>query len=112
MLFQSYHCLFSITSAAATIGTAGVPQAGLVTMVIVLTAAGFPTDDVTIILAIDWLLDPFRTAVNVLGDAFGAGIVEHLSRRELDAVNHADDMDKLPDVPDGISNMTFIEERL
>lgn len=56
--------------------------------------------------------DRLRTAVNVLGDAFGAGIVAHLSRRELDASNDVDDLDKLPDVPDGISNVTFIEERL
>ncbi|ESO88194.1 hypothetical protein LOTGIDRAFT_71933, partial [Lottia gigantea] len=73
----------SITATAAAIGAAGVPQAGLVTMVIVLTAVGFPTEDVTLILAIDWLLDRFRTAVNVLGDAFGAGIVAHLSRGDL-----------------------------
>lgn len=46
----------SITSTAAAIGAAGVPQAGLVTMVIVLTSVGFPTDDVAMILAVDWLL--------------------------------------------------------
>jgi len=46
----------SITATAAAIGAAGVPQAGLVTMVIVLTAVGFPTDDVALVLAIDWLL--------------------------------------------------------
>lgn len=73
----------SITATAAAIGAAGVPQAGLVTMVIVLSAVGFPTDDVAIILAVDWLLDRFRTSINVLGDAFGAGIVAHLSRREI-----------------------------
>ena len=48
--------LTSLTATAAAIGAAGVPQAGLVTMVIVLTAVGFPSDRVGLILAIDWLL--------------------------------------------------------
>lgn len=47
---------FSITATVASIGAAGVPNAGLVTMVIVLTAVGLPADDVTLIVAVDWLL--------------------------------------------------------
>lgn len=73
----------SLTATAAAIGAAGVPQAGLVTMTIVLTAVGLPIDEITLILSVDWFLDRFRTAVNVLGDAFGAGIVEHLSRNDI-----------------------------
>eukprot|EP00069_Balaena_mysticetus_P016292 bmy_09761T0 len=77
----------SVTATAASIGAAGVPQAGLVTMVIVLSAVGLPTEDVTLIIAVDWLLDRFRTMVNVLGDAFGTGIVEKLSKKELEHVD-------------------------
>ncbi len=52
-------------------------------MVILLDAIGLPAQDVSLIIIIDWLLDRFRTAINVLGDAFGSGIVEHLSKKEL-----------------------------
>ena len=47
----------SITATAASIGAAGIPQAGLVTMVMVLDTVGLPADDVALILAVDWLLD-------------------------------------------------------
>ncbi|KAL3868596.1 hypothetical protein ACJMK2_041397 [Sinanodonta woodiana] len=73
----------SLTATAAAIGAAGIPEAGLVTMAIVLTAVNLPVEDITLIIAIDWLLDRFRTTVNVLGDAIGAGIVEKLSIDDL-----------------------------
>lgn len=47
---------FSVTATAASIGAAGIPQAGLVTMVMVLDTVGLPAEDVTIIIAVDWLL--------------------------------------------------------
>uniref|UniRef100_A0A3P8T8M5 Amino acid transporter n=1 Tax=Amphiprion percula TaxID=161767 RepID=A0A3P8T8M5_AMPPE len=83
----------SITATVASIGAAGVPNAGLVTMVIVLTAVGLPANDVTLIVAVDWLLDRFRTMINVLGDAYGAGIVQKLSRRELERMDLTSDVD-------------------
>ena len=57
------------------------------TMVMVLETVGLPPDDITIILAVDWLLDRCRTTINVIGDSIGAGIVNHLSQGELDAMD-------------------------
>jgi Na+/H+-dicarboxylate symporter len=74
----------SITATCASIGAAGIPQAGLVTMVMVLDTVGLPSESISIILSLDWLLDRFRTAINVLGDSVGAGIVAHLSKKELE----------------------------
>jgi solute carrier family 1 (high affinity glutamate transporter) protein 1 len=63
-----------LTATLAAIGAAGIPQAGLVTMVIVLKAVGLPIEG--IILVIDWFLDRCRTTINVWGDAVGAAVVE------------------------------------
>merc|ERR1712048_430159 len=81
----------SITATAASIGAAGIPQAGLVTMVMVLQTVGLPSEAVSLILTVDWLLDRFRTAINVLGDSIGAGIVFHLSEKDLDNMKAVDD---------------------
>ena len=48
--------LLSVTATAASIGAAGIPQAGLVTMVMVLDTVGLPPEDVTLIITVDWLL--------------------------------------------------------
>lgn len=52
-------------------------------MLIVLSTVGLPTEDLSYIIAVDWLLDRLRTSINVLGDAYGCGIVAHFSRNEL-----------------------------
>ncbi len=70
--------LVFVTATLAAVGAAGIPQAGLVTMVIVLRAVGLPLEGIGLILAVDWLLDRFRTAVNVWGDACGAGVIDRL----------------------------------
>ena len=64
-----------ITATLAAIGAAAIPGAGLVTMGIVLTAVGLPLEGIGLILAIDRILDQFRTAVNVWGDTTAAVVV-------------------------------------
>lgn len=71
-----------LTATLAAIGAAGIPEAGLVTMVLVLQAVGLPIEGVGMILAIDWFLDRFRTTINVWGDSIGAAVIEKLEPDE------------------------------
>ena len=72
-----------LTATLAAIGAAGIPQAGLVTMVMVLHSVGLPAEGVGMILAVDWFLDRCRTTVNVWGDAVGGAVVERAVNRRL-----------------------------
>jgi len=77
----SQQVIIFITATMAAIGAAGIPQAGLVTMAIVLTAVNLPLEGVGLILAVDWFLDRFRTAINVWGDSIGAAVIDRLVYR-------------------------------
>lgn len=70
-----------LTATLAGVGAAGIPEAGLVTMVIVLKAVGLPLEGVALILVIDWFLDRCRTTVNVWGDAVGAAVIDAIERK-------------------------------
>jgi Na+/H+-dicarboxylate symporter len=71
----SQQIVIFFTANLAAIGAAGIPEAGLVTMVMVLESVGLPIEGIGMILAIDWFLDRFRTAVNVWGDSVGAAVI-------------------------------------
>ncbi|XP_078540803.1 excitatory amino acid transporter 2 isoform X2 [Lissotriton helveticus] len=99
----------SLTATLASVGAASIPSAGLVTMLLILTAVGLPTQDISLLVAVDWFLDRMRTSVNVVGDSFGAGIVYHLSRAELEEIDaqHAQqdiEMTKTQSVYDDMKN--------
>ena len=78
-LSMGQYLIIFLTATLAAIGAAGIPEAGLVTMVLVLQSVGVPQEGVGLILAVDWFLDRCRTAVNVLGDTIGAAIVDKYS---------------------------------
>lgn len=48
--------LSSMTATLASVGAASIPSAGLVTMLLILTAVGLPTEDISLLIAVDWLL--------------------------------------------------------
>ena len=71
------------TALLASIGAAAIPMAGLVMITVILTAVGLPLEGVGLILAVDRILDMFRTATNVWSDSCGAVVIaktegEHL----------------------------------
>ena len=70
--------LIVATALLASIGAAGVPMAGLVMLSIILRAVGLPLEGAAIILAVDRVLDMFRTTVNIVSDSFGAVIIAKL----------------------------------
>jgi proton glutamate symport protein len=63
------------TALLAAIGAAGIPMAGLVMMAVVLKAVGLPLEGIGLILAVDRILDMFRTTINVYGDTCAAVII-------------------------------------
>ncbi|MCK5175010.1 MAG: cation:dicarboxylase symporter family transporter, partial [Planctomycetes bacterium] len=70
--------IIMLTAALASIGAAAIPGAGLITLVIVLKAVNLPLEGIAMILAVDRILDMFRTAVNVWGDACGTAVIAKL----------------------------------
>ena len=60
--------LVVLTSIVASVGAAGIPEAGLVTMTLVFSAVHLPTGYIALLLPVDWFLDRCRTTINVMGD--------------------------------------------
>jgi Na+/H+-dicarboxylate symporter len=71
------------TALLASIGAAAIPMAGLVMMTVILTAVGLPLEGVGLILAVDRILDMFRTTVNVWSDSCGAVIIARSEQEQL-----------------------------
>ncbi|KAM6933270.1 neutral amino acid transporter B(0) [Xenentodon cancila] len=65
-----------VTATASSVGAAGIPAGGVLTLAIILEAIGLPTSDISLILAVDWIVDRTCTVLNVEGDAFGAGLLQ------------------------------------
>lgn len=74
-----HYFIMLITAVLASVGTPGLPQAGIVMMSIVMGSVGVPAEIIAkgigIILVVDWALDRARTALNVFGDSVGAAII-------------------------------------
>lgn len=77
--------LVVLTSMAASIGAAGIPEAGLVTMTMVFMAVGLPVEFIAVLLTVDWFLDRCRTTINVMGDINVSALLDGRRRPDVSA---------------------------
>jgi Na+/H+-dicarboxylate symporter len=80
--------LIVLTSVMASVGAAGIPEAGLVTMTMVFNAVGLPLEFIPILLTVDWFLDRCRTAINVMGDINVSCLIEGKQSGEQSSNNN------------------------
>jgi len=73
--------IIALTATLSAVGAAGIPGAGMITLIIVLDAVNVPIEAIALIMAPDRLLDMFRTVINVAGDACGAITVSGLEEK-------------------------------
>ena len=73
-----------LTSIVASVGAAGIPEAGLVTMTLVFSSVGLPTEYIAILITVDWFLDRCRTAINVMGDMTVSAVIDGKHRQAKD----------------------------
>lgn len=71
-----------ITATLASIGTAGVPGAGMVMLAMVLTSVGLPVEGIALVAGVDRIFDMGRTVLNITGDASCAVVVSNLERKK------------------------------
>lgn len=79
--------LVVVTSILASVGAAGIPEAGLVTMTLVFNAVHLPVEYIPLLLTVDWFLDRCRTAINVMGDMNVACLLDGRTRHSHVPIN-------------------------
>jgi DAACS family dicarboxylate/amino acid:cation (Na+ or H+) symporter len=68
--------MIAATCVLATIGVAGVPEAGMISLAVVLTSAKLPLELLPLMLTVDWMLGRARAITNVVGDCIGAVVLD------------------------------------
>jgi|GEM_PF-10949 len=87
----SEQIIMVLTATLASIGAAGVPGAGMITLAVVLGTAGIPLEGIALIFGLDRILDMFRTTINIIGDITCASVMAK-SEGEKVAINEDQDM--------------------
>nr|XP_057921139.1 neutral amino acid transporter A [Doryrhamphus excisus] len=100
-----------VTATASSVGAAGIPAGGIITIAIILEAIGLPTNDLSLMLAVDWIVDRTTTVVNVEGDALGAGILHHINQQEVKKKAQQEEGGELAEVRvEAVANIQAEEE--
>ncbi|MBP5460000.1 MAG: dicarboxylate/amino acid:cation symporter [Clostridia bacterium] len=87
------------TATLASIGTAGIPSVGLVTLSMVFASVGIPVEAIALIMGVDRILDMMRTAVNITGDATVTTIVAYQNRDlDKDVFNSSEVSERVPEL--------------
>jgi DAACS family dicarboxylate/amino acid:cation (Na+ or H+) symporter len=74
--------LIVLTAIAASVGAAGIPEAGTVTMTLIFKAVGLDLSYIPVLLTVDWFLDRCRTAINIMGDVNVSCLLDGYTREE------------------------------
>ena len=80
-----------VSATLASVGAAGVPGAGMITLAMVLTTVGVPTEGIALVLGVDRLLDMFRTATNLTGDSACTVLMARLEGEQLRILSDEED---------------------
>lgn len=89
----SEQIIMVLTATLASIGAAGVPGAGMITLAVVLGTAGIPLEGIALIFGLDRILDMFRTTINIIGDITCASV---MAKSEGEKVEIHEDRDMIP----------------
>jgi len=76
--------MIAIIGTFTSVGATGIPNGGPIGLIIILNSVALPVEDAFLVYVVDWFVDRFRTALNVMGDGYGAGVVYHFSENDLD----------------------------
>nr|XP_033812045.1 neutral amino acid transporter B(0) [Geotrypetes seraphini] len=98
-----------VTATASSVGAAGIPAGGVITLAIILEAIGLPTKDISLILAVDWLVDRTCTILNVEGDAYGAGLLQAYTDK-MGKKNEAQELTEIKMESGNLTKAAGIEE--
>ncbi|XP_014830342.1 PREDICTED: excitatory amino acid transporter 3-like isoform X1 [Poecilia mexicana] len=98
-----------LTSSIVTFGAAGIPATGAVTTILILTAVGLPAKDAAMLVVVEWLLDHFRTGVNVLGDCYGVVLINFLCHDELEDLDKPQSIDRVRPTSELELDLTCLE---
>jgi Na+/H+-dicarboxylate symporter len=90
----SQQMIIVLTAIIASVGAAGIPEAGLVTMTLVFSAVGLPIEYIALLLTVDWFLDRCRTTINVLGDVNVSCLLDGKTKPRVDSIIDSSEMSR------------------